>query len=138
MKNGLKQKNLNGGYKTTKSKSSVFRIISGSPYVTEDLAQTIKYLENVVINEHTIKTLDLTELVQNINRLLQATMVLSVFKKPCLKLVNKYQKQQEKINSLLSNSKKDTLTLEILEDLLYETGLNNIQIERKDYWEDYE
>ncbi|MBO7695933.1 MAG: hypothetical protein J6T10_25145 [Methanobrevibacter sp.] len=134
----MKQKNLNGGYKTTKSKSSVFRIISGSPYVTEDLAQTIKYLENVVINEHTIKTLDLTELVQNINRLLQATMVLSVFKKPCLKLVNKYQKQQEKINSLLSNSKKDTLTLEILEDLLYETGLNNIQIERKDYWEDYE
>lgn len=129
---------MNGGYKTTKSKSSVFRIISGSPYVTEDLAQTIKYLENVVINEHTIKTLDLTELVQNINRLLQATMVLSVFKKPCLKLVNKYQKQQEKINSLLSNSKKDTLTLEILEDLLYETGLNNIQIERKDYWEDYE
>lgn len=134
----MKQKNLNGGYKTTKSKSSVFRIISGSPYVTEDLAQTIKYLENVVINEHTIKTLDLTELVQNINRLLQATMVLSVFKKPCLKLVNRYQKQQEKINSLLSNSKKDTLTLEILEDLLYETGLNNIQIERKDYWEDYE
>ena len=134
----MKQKNLNGGYKTTKSKSSVFRIISGSPYVTEDLAQTIKYLENVVINEHTIKTLDLTDLVQNINRLLQATMVLSVFKKPCLKLVNKYQKQQEKINSLLSNSKKDTLTLEILEELLDETGLQNIKIERKDYWEDYE
>lgn len=135
----MKQKNLNGGYKTTKSKSSVFRIISGSPYVTEDLAQTIKYLENVVINEHTIKTLDLTELVQNINRLLQATMVLSVFKKPCLKLVNKYQKQIRKVNSLPIKSKgKEILTLEILEELLHETGLQNIQIERKDYWEDYE
>ena len=135
----MKQKNLSGGYRITKSKSSVFKIISASPYVTEDLAQTIKYLENVVINEHTIKTLNLTELVQNINRLLQAVMVLSVYKKPCIKLVNKYQKQIRKVNSLPIKGKgKEMITLEILEELLHETGLQNIKIERKDYWEDYE
>lgn len=135
----MKQKNLNGGYKTMKSKTLAFKIIDNSPYVTEDVAKTIKYLEDIVINEHTLKKLNTGELVQNINRLLQTTMVLSVYKKPCLRMVNLYQKLIDKQNSPLGSlSRKEHLTLELIEELIADTGLDKIKFDRKDYWEDYE
>ena len=120
---------------------SKFKIVGDSPETTKDVKNVIKYLENVVINKDTLQTMNTTELVENINKLLQCVEVFQEYKKPILKLIKDYQDTSEilRTTNLSSNARrKIKCRKEVLEELLTSAKLNEIQITRKDYWEDYE
>ena len=74
-----------------KKLASKLQIIGNTPDKTKDVKDTIQYLENIVINKDTLKTINTTELVQQINRLLQYIEVLSLYKKPSIRLIKIYK-----------------------------------------------
>lgn len=134
---------LNGGLKNTKSKKSVssIQIIGNTPEMTDDIKETITYLENIVINKQTIGQLNTGELVRQINRLIQYVEVLSIYKKPTFNLIKTYEEVTKKcMNGFLPKKTQQMLQQkkEILEELIGDSQIDNSKIQRKDYWENYE
>lgn len=135
--------NLNGGLKNTKSKKSVssIQIIGDTPEMTDDIKETIEYLENIIINKQTIGQLNTGELVRQINRLIQYVEVLSIYKKPTFNLIKTYEEVTKKcMNEFLPKKTQQILQQkkEILEELIGDSQISNSKIQRKDYWENYE
>lgn len=135
--------NSNGGLKNIKSKKSAsnLQIIGDTPEMTEDIKETIDYLENVVINKQTLAQLNTGELVRQINRLIQYVEVLSIYKKPTFNLIKIYEETVNKCrNEFLPKKKQQVLQQkkEILEELIDDSQISNTKINRKDYWENYE
>lgn len=135
--------NLNGGLKNTKSKKSAssIQIIGNTPEMTDDIKETITYLENIVINKQTIGQLNTGELVRQINRLIQYVEVLSMYKKPTFNLIKTYEEVTKKcMNEFLPKKTQQMLQQkkEILEELIGDSQIDNSKIQRKDYWENYE
>lgn len=135
--------NLNGGLKNTESKKSVssLQIIGDTPEMTEDIKETIDYLENIVINKQTLAQLNTGELVRQINRLIQYVEVLSIYKKPTFNLIKAYEETVNQCrNEFLPKKKQQVLQQkkEILEELIGDSQISNTKINRKDYWENYE
>lgn len=124
-----------------KKLASKLQIIGNTPDKTKDVKDTIQYLENIVINKDTLKTINTTELVQQINRLLQYIEVLSLYKKPSIRLIKIYKETIKALNDpYLKPHKRNELNArkEILEELLSKSQFNDFKVERKDYWENYE
>lgn len=124
-----------------KSKKSVrLKIIGDSPEMTEDIKNTISYLENIVINDKTIQNLDYVELVKQINRLIQYVQVLSIYKKPFFNLIKAYNNACMLVkshNASLSVRRYNQIKRDVIFNALKEIEIQNI-LERKEYWEDYE
>lgn len=124
-----------------KKLASKLQIIGNTPDKTKDVKDTIQYLENIVINKDTLKTINTTELVQQINRLLQYIEILSLYKKPSIRLIKFYKATLKELNNpyLKPHKRKEiNMRKEILEELLSKSQFNDFKIERKDYWENYE
>lgn len=137
----MEQENLNGGWKTTKSKklASRLQIIGETPLMTKDLKEIIKYLEEIVINKDTLQTLNTGELVMNINKLIQCVEVLSIYKQPMINLLTEYNHVTSVIeNGYIGKSNKIYKEKEIIENLLSKIHIENPKILRKEYWVDYE
>jgi len=139
----LRQKNSNGGSQNTKSKKSDSKllIVGNTPNQTQDIKDTIEYLENIVINKDTIGELDTYKLITEINKLIQYVEVLSVFKKPAMRLFNRYKKALRLIkNNSISSEKRTELKkeIEILNLILKDCVDEDIDVTRKEYWQDYE
>lgn len=121
--------------------ASKLQIIGNTPEKTKDVKDTIKYLENIVINKDTLSTINTTELVQQINRLLQYVEILSLYKKPAIRLIKTYKEILKELNDpyLKPHKRKEAIIRkEILEELLAKSQFNDFKVERKDYWENYE
>lgn len=121
--------------------ASKLQIIGNTPEKTKDVKDTIKYLEDIVINKDTLKNINTTKLVQQINRLLQYVEVLSLYKKPSIRLIKAYKETLKELNDpyLKPHRRKEiNARKEILEELLSKSQFNDFKIERKDYWENYE
>lgn len=133
--------NLSGGSKVMKSKKSVrLKIIGDSPEMTDDIKETISYLENIVINKETIKKIDSAELVKQINRLIQYVQVLSIYKKPFFNLIKAYNNACMLIKShtaSLSVRRYNQIKRDVIFNALNEVDIQNM-LERKEFWEDYE
>ena len=134
--------NLNGGLKATKSKNlgKRLKIIGDTPEMTKDIKDTIKYLENLVINKETIAEIDCVELVTQINRLIQYVQVLSMYKKPFFNLIEAYNNaclMTKSNKASLEVRKYNQLKRDIIFRVLKDLDINNI-LNRKDFWEDYE
>ena len=139
----MRQKNSNGGSQNTKSKKSDSKllIVGNTPNQTQDIKDTIEYLENIVINKDTIGELDTYKLITEINKLIQYVEVLSVFKKPAMRLFNRYKKALRLIkNNSISSEKRTELKkeIEILNLILKDCVDEDIDVTRKEYWQDYE
>lgn len=139
----MRQKNSNGGSQNTKSKKSDSKlvIVGNTPNQTQDIKDTIEYLENIVINKDTIGELDTYKLITEINKLIQYVEVLSVFKKPTMRLFNRYKKALRLIkNNSISSEKRKELKkeIEILDLILKDCVDEDIDVTRKEYWQDYE
>lgn len=139
----MRQKNSNGGSQNTKSKKSDSKllIVGNTPNQTQDIKDTIEYLENIVINKDTIGELDTYKLITEINKLIQYVEVLSVFKKPAMRLFNRYKKALRlmKNNSISSEKRKELKKeIEILNLILKDCVDEDIDVTRKEYWQDYE
>lgn len=137
--------NLNGGSKNTQLKKSGFnknfQIIGDTPDMTVDVKRVVAYLENVIINKQTLQTLNTTELVQQINLMLQTVEVLHIYKEPVLNMFKLYENISEQAqNKYMPQKRHEELLLKkkILEEIMSELQLDNTKIERKDYWVDYE
>ena len=139
----MRQKNSNGGSQNTKSKKSDSKlvIVGNTPNQTQDIKDTIEYLENIVINKDTIGELDTYKLITEINKLIQYVEVLSVFKKPTMRLFNRYKKALRLLkNNSISSEKRTELKkeIEILDLILKDCVDEDIDVTRKEYWQDYE
>lgn len=139
----MRQKNSNGGSQNTKSKKSDSKlvIVGNTPNQTQDIKDTIEYLENIVINKDTIGELDTYKLITEINKLIQYVEVLSVFKKPTMRLFNRYKKALRLLkNNSISPGKRTELKkeIEILDLILKDCVDEDIDVTRKEYWQDYE
>lgn len=137
--------NLNGGSKNTLLKkldsSKNFQIIGNTPDMTADVKKIVDYLENIIINKQTLQTINTTELVQQINLMLQTVEVLHIYKKPVLNMFKLYENISEQArNEYMPQKRHKELLLKkkILEEIMSELQLDNTKIERKDYWVDYE
>lgn len=120
---------------------SKLKIIDNNPEKTKDIKDTIKYLENIVINKETLKEINSAELVKQINRLLQYIEVLLTYKKPMIRLLNEYQKIIDKCNNPILDDKQKKQYLKkkkAFEELISKSQIRNIQIKGKEYWEEYE
>ena len=140
---GLRQKDSNGGSHNTKSKKSDSKlvIVGNTPNQTQYIKDTIEYLENIVINKDTIGELDTYKLITEINKLIQYVEVLSVFKKPAMRLFNRYKKALRlmKNNSISSEKRKELKKeIEILDLILKDCVNEDVDVTRKEYWQDYE
>ena len=139
----MRQKDSNGGSQNTKSKKSDSKlvIVGNTPNQTQDIKDTIEYLENIVINKDTIGELDTYKLITEINKLIQYVEVLSVFKKPAMRLFNRYKKVLRLIkNNSISSEKRKELKkeIEILDLILKDCVNEDVDVTRKEYWQDYE
>lgn len=137
--------NLNGGSKNTLLKkldsSKIFQIIGNTPDMTADVKKIVDYLENIIINKQTLQTINTTELVQQINLMLQTVEVLHIYKKPVLNMFKLYENISEQArNEYMPQKRHKELLLKkkMLEEIMSELQLDNTKIERKDYWVDYE
>ena len=137
--------NLNGGSKNTLLKkldsSKNFQIIGNTPDMTTDVKKIVDYLENIIINKQTLQTINTTELVQQINLMLQTVEVLHIYKKPVLNMFKLYENISEQArNEYMPQKRHKELLLKkkMLEEIMSELQLDNTKIERKDYWVDYE
>lgn len=137
--------NLNGGSKNTLLKkldsSKNFQIIGNTPDMTADVKKIVDYLENIIINKQTLQTINTTELVQQINLMLQTVEVLHIYKKPVLNMFKLYENISEQArNEYMPQKRHKELLLKkkMLEEIMSELQLDNTKIERKDYWVDYE
>ncbi|MBO7693867.1 MAG: hypothetical protein J6T10_14700 [Methanobrevibacter sp.] len=139
----MRQKDSNGGSQNTKSKKSDSKlvIVGNTPNQTQYIKDTIEYLENIVINKDTIGELDTYKLITEINKLIQYVEVLSVFKKPAMRLFNRYKKALRlmKNNSISSEKRKELKKeIEILDLILKDCVNEDVDVTRKEYWQDYE
>ena len=139
----MRQKDSNGGSQNTKSKKSDSKlvIVGNTPNQTQYIKDTIEYLENIVINKDTIGELDTYKLITEINKLIQYVEVLSVFKKPAVRLFNRYKKALRlmKNNSISSEKRKELKKeIEILDLILKDCVNEDVDVTRKEYWQDYE
>ena len=139
----MRQKDSNGGSQNTKSKKSDSKlvIVGNTPNQTQYIKDTIEYLENIVINKDTIGELDTYKLLTEINKLIQYVEVLSVFKKPAMRLFNRYKKALRlmKNNSISSEKRKELKKeIEILDLILKDCVNEDVDVTRKEYWQDYE
>ena len=108
--------------------------------MTKDIKDTIKYLENLVINKETIAEIDCVELVTQINRLIKYVQVLSMYKKPFFNLIEAYNNaclMTKSNKASLEVRKYNQLKRDIIFRVLKDLDINNI-LNRKDFWEDYE
>lgn len=109
--------------------------------MTADVKKIVDYLENIIINKQTLQTINTTELVQQINLMLQTVEVLHIYKKPVLNMFKLYENISEQArNEYMPQKRHGELLLKkkILEEIMSELQLDNTKIERKDYWVDYE
>lgn len=135
--------NSNGGLKSTKSKKleSKIKIVGDTPEMTDDIKQTISYLDNIIINKETLKEIDTAKLVSEINKLIQYVEVLSIYKKPTFRLIETYNSVVEQCaNNLVPPDALQFLQLKkkVLEELLRDSQLGDVTFDKKDTWRKFE
>lgn len=134
---------LNGGLKNTKSKrlETKIKIVGDTPEMTDDIKQTIDYLDNIIINKDTLQNIDTARLVDEINKLIQYVEILSIYKKPTFRLIETYNKVAEQCaNNLLPPDALQFLQLKkkVLEELLRDSQLGDVTFDKKDTWRKFE
>lgn len=137
----MTQANWNGGWEDMKSKecNEKLQIIASTPYPTDDIKTAWRYLDNLTINEDNIYSIDLQKLVDNINILLQAVEVLSVYKAPCLSLIKYYEfLMATPKNFEPQNYKKTKAQIEAVENIISRIKLRDCKIKSRKGWREFE